>query len=169
MVMPELALFSLSGHLQTTGGVSPVPPSISVDCDDQSFQVLVRYGNQGQTFQTLVGGQTLTAELARQYGLRQNATHFSLTVLYSSPNVVFEVPSAGSRCCQRRRTCRLVAASNERSDSSGGSGVNPQDKTEGGTDRFGVQKTNSRDFNDLRPLCHTDRFGNERPTVLARI
>ncbi|XP_075869688.1 uncharacterized protein LOC142879981 [Nelusetta ayraudi] len=89
MVMPVFAPFSLTAHLQATWeGI--VPPSISVDCGDRSFRVLVQHGSQGQNFQTMVGQQRLTAELAWQYGLRQNATHFHFRVPFYSSEVVFE-------------------------------------------------------------------------------
>lgn len=136
MVMPVFAPFSLTAHLQATWegigmyGVvtsmryradrasrssitvlflSAVPPSISVDCADRSFRVLVQHGSQGQNFQTIVGQQRMTAELAWQYGLRQNATHFHFRVPFYSSEVVFEV-SSGS-CCRQRRPCNFQVLS----------------------------------------------------------
>lgn len=72
---------------------SAVPPSITGGCDNDNFYFLVKYGTKGFNFVTTVGNQTLTSDLAGEYGLMENGTHLSFSVPFSSPNVVYEVRS----------------------------------------------------------------------------
>lgn len=78
--------------------LSAVPPSLSINCADRSFHVVVKFGSQGFNFQIIVGEQRMTASLAQQYDLQFNATHFHFRVPFSAPEVVFEV-SSWSWCC----------------------------------------------------------------------
>lgn len=73
--------------------LSAVPPSISGGCDSQNYYILVKYGNQGFNFQTVVGKQMLTSGLAQQYSFMDNDTHCSFIVPFSSSDVVVEVRS----------------------------------------------------------------------------
>uniref|UniRef100_A0A672H231 Zona pellucida protein AX 2 n=1 Tax=Salarias fasciatus TaxID=181472 RepID=A0A672H231_SALFA len=66
------------------------PPSVVGSCDNLNFYILVKYGTQGPNFQTIVGKQVLTQELAKDYGFWENETHFSLVVPFSAPAVVIE-------------------------------------------------------------------------------
>uniref|UniRef100_A0A672GNF7 Zona pellucida protein AX 2 n=1 Tax=Salarias fasciatus TaxID=181472 RepID=A0A672GNF7_SALFA len=61
------------------------PPSVVGSCDNLNFYILVKYGTQGPNFQTIVGKQVLTQELAKDYGFWENETHFSLVVPFSAP------------------------------------------------------------------------------------
>uniref|UniRef100_A0A673BPI9 ZP domain-containing protein n=1 Tax=Sphaeramia orbicularis TaxID=375764 RepID=A0A673BPI9_9TELE len=76
---------------------SAVSPFISGSCDHANFYVLVKYGTHGAQFQTLLGKRTLSPDLAQQYNARENGTHFSVTVPFSAPDVVFEVRGSSIR------------------------------------------------------------------------
>nr|XP_020445437.1 uncharacterized protein LOC109954450 [Monopterus albus] len=89
MVLPELTPFSLTAYLEATSG-DIVPPTVTGSCDLQNFHVFVKYGTSGSNFETVVGKQVLTSDLAEQYSFAENGTHFSLQVPYSSPNVLFQ-------------------------------------------------------------------------------
>ncbi|XP_059212870.1 uncharacterized protein LOC131991429 [Centropristis striata] len=93
LVLPEFAPFSHSVNLQAQV-TDIVNPSVSGGCDHQNFQVLVTYGSHG--FDTVVGGQLLTAELAQQFGFINNGTHGAFTVPLSSPNAVVEAVESSS-------------------------------------------------------------------------
>uniref|UniRef100_A0A673BQX5 ZP domain-containing protein n=1 Tax=Sphaeramia orbicularis TaxID=375764 RepID=A0A673BQX5_9TELE len=75
---------------------SAVSPFISGSCDHANFYVLVKYGTHGAQFQTLLGKRTLSPDLAQQYNARENGTHFSVTVPFSAPDVVFEAVQGSS-------------------------------------------------------------------------
>uniref|UniRef100_A0A3Q3KDK6 ZP domain-containing protein n=1 Tax=Monopterus albus TaxID=43700 RepID=A0A3Q3KDK6_MONAL len=83
LVLPELTPFSLTAYLEATSEDMVLP-----DCDLQNFHVFVKYGTSGSNFETVVGKQVLTSDLAEQYSFAENGTHFSLQVPYSSPNAV---------------------------------------------------------------------------------
>lgn len=68
-----------------------VLPSISGICDESNFYLGVKYGSQGNDFQTWVGGQHLTDEVAGVYNFQENGTHFSLIVPYNAKDAAFEV------------------------------------------------------------------------------
>lgn len=69
----------------------PVLPSISGICDESNFYLSVKYGSQGSDFQTWVGAQHLTPEVAGDYNFQENGTHFSLIVPYNAKDSAFEV------------------------------------------------------------------------------
>uniref|UniRef100_A0A673BRJ6 ZP domain-containing protein n=1 Tax=Sphaeramia orbicularis TaxID=375764 RepID=A0A673BRJ6_9TELE len=69
---------------------------LSGSCDHANFYVLVKYGTHGAQFQTLLGKRTLSPDLAQQYNARENGTHFSVTVPFSAPDVVFEAVQGSS-------------------------------------------------------------------------
>ncbi|GAA6228835.1 uncharacterized protein LOC108895975 [Lates japonicus] len=95
LVLPEFAPFSHPVYLKAKL-VDIVPPSVSGGCDYQNFYVLVQYGTQGANFQTIVGKQLLTSDLAEQYSFMENGTHLSFAVPFSSPDVVFEAVESSS-------------------------------------------------------------------------
>uniref|UniRef100_A0A4W6F5T4 ZP domain-containing protein n=1 Tax=Lates calcarifer TaxID=8187 RepID=A0A4W6F5T4_LATCA len=95
LVLPEFAPFSHPVYLEAKL-VDIVPPSVSGGCDYQNFYVLVQYGTQGANFQTIVGKQLLTSDLAEQYSFMENGTHLSFAVPFSSPDVVFEAIESSS-------------------------------------------------------------------------
>uniref|UniRef100_A0A8C9X3G4 Uncharacterized LOC116066419 n=1 Tax=Sander lucioperca TaxID=283035 RepID=A0A8C9X3G4_SANLU len=76
--------------------VIDIPPSVSGGCDDQNFYVLVKHGTHGFNFQTIVGRQVLTPDLAQQYGFMDNGTHFSFKVPSYAPIVAKEAVKGSS-------------------------------------------------------------------------
>uniref|UniRef100_A0A3Q3RDE9 ZP domain-containing protein n=1 Tax=Monopterus albus TaxID=43700 RepID=A0A3Q3RDE9_MONAL len=90
LVLPELTPFSLTLYAVLSSPFA-VPPTVTGSCDLQNFHVFVKYGTSGSNFETVVGKQVLTSDLAEQYSFAENGTHFSLQVPYSSPNVLFQV------------------------------------------------------------------------------
>lgn len=68
-----------------------VLPSISGICDESNFYLGVKYGSQGNDFQTWVGGHHLTDDVAAVYNFQENGTHFSLIVPYNAKHTAFEV------------------------------------------------------------------------------
>uniref|UniRef100_A0A3Q3KDJ3 ZP domain-containing protein n=1 Tax=Monopterus albus TaxID=43700 RepID=A0A3Q3KDJ3_MONAL len=87
LVLPELTPFSLTLYAVLSSPFA-VPPTVTGSCDLQNFHVFVKYGTSGSNFETVVGKQVLTSDLAEQYSFAENGTHFSLQVPYSSPNAV---------------------------------------------------------------------------------
>ncbi|KAI3364225.1 hypothetical protein L3Q82_011030, partial [Scortum barcoo] len=73
-----------------------VLPTITGTCDQTQFYVSVKYGSQGNNFQTMVGPSQLTPELAKDYNAHANSTHFSLMVPYTAMDTVFELITSGS-------------------------------------------------------------------------
>ncbi|XP_056284521.1 uncharacterized protein LOC130202792 [Pseudoliparis swirei] len=101
LVLPEFAAFAHTAHLEAQLQISnlfpsAVPPSVTGGCDYQNFYVLVKYGTHGFHFQTLVGKQMLTSDLAQKYSFMDNGTHFSFTVPFSAHNAAFEAIEASS-------------------------------------------------------------------------
>lgn len=68
-----------------------VLPTIAATCDYSHFYVSVKYGNQGNNFETTLGPQQLSSEVKQEYNYRENGTHFSLDVPYDAKASVFEV------------------------------------------------------------------------------
>lgn len=66
-------------------------PTLSGSCDLDQFQITVKYGSQGNAFQTMVGTRVLTPELAEAYQFQDNTTHFTIKVPYAAEDAVFEV------------------------------------------------------------------------------
>lgn len=60
-------------------------------CDEENFYVTVAYGNQGKNFNVLLGKQSLSADLYKEYRIQENSTHFSMVVPFLANNVIFEV------------------------------------------------------------------------------
>uniref|UniRef100_A0A667XZ09 Zona pellucida protein AX 1 n=1 Tax=Myripristis murdjan TaxID=586833 RepID=A0A667XZ09_9TELE len=73
-----------------------VLPRVTGTCDQNMFYISVTYGSQGHNFQTMIGTHELTPELAELYRLRENGTHFSLSVAYTSSDAVFELIESDS-------------------------------------------------------------------------
>ncbi|XP_063079888.1 zona pellucida protein AX 1 [Engraulis encrasicolus] len=88
MILPELTPFShsvvLDASLQDV-----VFPVVTGTCDDEAYYVTVAYGSQGNKLKTVVGKRELTSELAKEYGVRDNATHMTMRVPFLSPDSVF--------------------------------------------------------------------------------
>ncbi|XP_029966110.1 uncharacterized protein LOC115401880 [Salarias fasciatus] len=89
LVLTDFVPFSHTAVLEASL-VDIAPPSVVGSCDNLNFYILVKYGTQGPNFQTIVGKQVLTQELAKDYGFWENETHFSLVVPFSAPAVVIE-------------------------------------------------------------------------------
>lgn len=66
-------------------------PTITGTCDQNHFYISVKYGNQGNNFETMVGPRQLTPELAEGYNFQENDTDFSLMVPYNAMDSAFEV------------------------------------------------------------------------------
>ncbi|KAK7907673.1 hypothetical protein WMY93_016285 [Mugilogobius chulae] len=98
LIQPELSPFSVPVELQTSLQ-DVVLPAVSGSCDQENFNIMVTYGNQGsnfETFETLVGYQTLTAGSAAEYNFRENATHFNFVVPYNAQDTAFEMLESDS-------------------------------------------------------------------------
>ncbi|XP_068610217.1 uncharacterized protein [Brachionichthys hirsutus] len=95
VVLPEYAPFSHAAHLEATL-VGEVPPSVSGDCDDQNFYILVKHGSRGSNFEIVVGKRALTPGLARLYAVTENGTHSGFAVPFPSPDVAFEAIQGSS-------------------------------------------------------------------------
>ncbi|XP_057679085.1 uncharacterized protein LOC130907710 [Corythoichthys intestinalis] len=67
-----------------------VLPTIQGTCDQNHFYVEVKFGSQGKNFQTLVGYQPLTPELAQAFKLQENDTHINFVVPFTVKEVAFE-------------------------------------------------------------------------------
>ncbi|XP_058469804.1 zona pellucida protein AX 1 isoform X2 [Solea solea] len=95
LVQPEETPFAhpvdLEASLQDV-----VLPFLTGTCDEKNFHIVVTYGSQGSSFQTLVGYQQLTPDLAVFYNLRSNKTHKSLVVPYMAKDVAFELFTSDS-------------------------------------------------------------------------
>ncbi|XP_062406280.1 uncharacterized protein LOC134097420 [Sardina pilchardus] len=89
LVLPEETVFFHPAVLEASVEHTDLP-SVTGTCDQQNFYIIARYGSQGPTFETLLGGSLLTGELARQYRFKENVTHFSLVVPFGSPEIAIE-------------------------------------------------------------------------------
>ncbi|KAF7662030.1 hypothetical protein LDENG_00247620 [Lucifuga dentata] len=90
IILPEETPFGHTVEL-VSSQQDVVLPTITGTCDEKFFYVYVKYGNQGNNFQTVIGPRELTPDLAEVYKLQDNVTHFSLTVPYTSPDTVYEM------------------------------------------------------------------------------
>ncbi|KAL2082671.1 hypothetical protein ACEWY4_022489 [Coilia grayii] len=88
IILPEQAPFSHSILLDATLH-DVVLPVVTGTCDDEAYYVAVEYGSHGSNFQTTVGKRELTADLAKEYSVRENATHMTLRVPFLSSDTVF--------------------------------------------------------------------------------
>nr|XP_057912497.1 uncharacterized protein LOC131106949 [Doryrhamphus excisus] len=95
VVQPEQTPFAHPVELQASLQ-DVVLPTISGSCDDNLFYVKVKYGNQGKNFQTLVGYQELSPELAQTFKLQENETHLSFVVPFSAKHTVYELLTSNS-------------------------------------------------------------------------
>lgn len=60
-------------------------------CDDRNFYITIEHGNQSVNFRVRVGTRHLSADLYREYSVKENGTHLHLTVPFLAQDVVFEV------------------------------------------------------------------------------
>ncbi|XP_069014804.1 uncharacterized protein [Embiotoca jacksoni] len=95
MILPEETPFAQSVELQASLQ-DVVMPRLTGTCDHSQFYISVEYGSQGPNFQTMVGPQELTPEVADDYKFRENQTHFSLVMPYTAAATVFEVITSDS-------------------------------------------------------------------------
>ncbi|XP_034018464.1 zona pellucida protein AX 1 [Thalassophryne amazonica] len=95
VIMPEESLFSYAADFEQLLQ-DVVLPTISGTCDENNFYISVKYGSQGHSFQSVIGAQQLTPELAEAYNVHENGTHFHLTVPYVSQDAVFELVNSDS-------------------------------------------------------------------------
>ncbi|XP_030577152.1 uncharacterized protein LOC115774163 isoform X2 [Archocentrus centrarchus] len=73
-----------------------VLPTLAGTCDQKQFYIWVKYGSLGHNFETMIGNRQLTPELAKDYKLQENGTHFHLVVPYTAPDTNFELVSSAS-------------------------------------------------------------------------
>ncbi|XP_061668879.1 zona pellucida protein AX 1 [Syngnathoides biaculeatus] len=73
-----------------------VLPTLQGTCDHHQFYVEVTLGNQGKNFQTLVGYQPLTPEVAQAFRLHENETHLTLVVPFTAKETTFELITSDS-------------------------------------------------------------------------
>ncbi|XP_037541818.1 zona pellucida protein AX 1 isoform X2 [Nematolebias whitei] len=95
VILPEEMTFAHTLQLEASLK-DVVLPTLSGTCDHDQFQITVKYGSQGNKFQTLAGTRILTPELAEAYQFQDNATHFTIKVPYAAEDVVFEVITTDS-------------------------------------------------------------------------
>uniref|UniRef100_A0AAQ5Y1K4 ZP domain-containing protein n=1 Tax=Amphiprion ocellaris TaxID=80972 RepID=A0AAQ5Y1K4_AMPOC len=88
-----------------------VLPTLTGTCDRNRFYVSVEYGSQGRNFQTTVGFQPLTPELAESYDFQDNGTHFSLVMPYTARETKFELFT--SHFVRARLDIRLLDMNNQ--------------------------------------------------------
>ncbi|XP_077567649.1 zona pellucida protein AX 1 [Stigmatopora nigra] len=89
LVHPEASPFAHPAEL-TTSLQDVVLPTIQGTCDQTQFYIQVQFGSQGKHFQTLIGYQPLTPELAQAFQSQENATHLTLVVPFAVKETVFE-------------------------------------------------------------------------------
>ncbi|XP_017267297.1 uncharacterized protein zpax1 isoform X2 [Kryptolebias marmoratus] len=90
VILPEETPFAYEMDLEVSLQ-DVVLPTLSGTCDPDYFHITVKYGSQGNTFQTLVGARDLTPELANAYQFQENSTHFTIQVPYAAEDAIFEV------------------------------------------------------------------------------
>uniref|UniRef100_A0AAY4EUH4 ZP domain-containing protein n=1 Tax=Denticeps clupeoides TaxID=299321 RepID=A0AAY4EUH4_9TELE len=86
LIFPELATFSHKESVTATLK-DIVLPKVNGTCQQNSFNIIIKYGNQGHNFLTWVGKSPLTAE---QFSFHENGTHFAIMVPFDAPSVAFE-------------------------------------------------------------------------------
>ncbi|KAM6915036.1 zona pellucida protein AX 1 [Xenentodon cancila] len=95
IVLPEDAPFAHAVELQASLQ-DVVLPTFTGTCDQDHFLITVKYGSQGQNFQTMVGYSYLTPELMTAYNFHENGTHFTIEVPYTAPDTVFQAITTDS-------------------------------------------------------------------------
>ncbi|XP_044185572.1 uncharacterized protein LOC122965511 [Thunnus albacares] len=95
IILPEETPFAHPVELQASLQ-DVVLPTVTGTCDQSKFYISVKYGSQGSNFQTMVGPQQLTPELAEVYNFQENSTQFSLQVPYTAKDTVFELITSDS-------------------------------------------------------------------------
>ncbi|MEQ2244099.1 hypothetical protein ILYODFUR_013669 [Ilyodon furcidens] len=95
MLLDDHVTFSHKAYLEAAVK-DIVPPSVSGGCDNNNFYILVKYGTQGYSFQTMVGKRLMTPSLAQHYEYMENGTHFSFVVPFSAPDVAIEAIESSS-------------------------------------------------------------------------
>ncbi|XP_018599115.1 zona pellucida protein AX 1 [Scleropages formosus] len=95
IIFPELVPFSYTTTLEAVLQ-DIVLPTATGSCDQENFYIMVKFGNQGHNFRTVVGKRELTPATAQEYGYQENATHFSIAVPFRSMDVVYELIQGAS-------------------------------------------------------------------------
>ncbi|KAM4713133.1 zona pellucida protein AX 1 [Anableps anableps] len=95
VILPEEIPFAHPVELQASLQ-DVVLPALAGTCDQDQFYITVKYGSQGNHFNTMVGGLNLTPELAEVYKFKGNATHFSIEVPYAATGSAFELVTINS-------------------------------------------------------------------------
>uniref|UniRef100_A0A673BPP8 Zona pellucida protein AX 1 n=1 Tax=Sphaeramia orbicularis TaxID=375764 RepID=A0A673BPP8_9TELE len=98
IIMPEYTPFAQPVEMQVSLQ-DVVLPTVTGVCDQGHFHITVKYGNQGASFDafmTIAGPRQIIPEIAEAYKLQGNATHFSFSVPYDSPDTAFEFLNSDS-------------------------------------------------------------------------
>ncbi|XP_035535234.1 zona pellucida protein AX 1 isoform X1 [Morone saxatilis] len=95
IVLPEETPFAHPVELQASLR-DVVLPTLTGTCDQNNFYIRTKYGNQGKNFETLIGAQQLTPELAKSYDFQANSTHGTIVVPYNARDTVFELITSDS-------------------------------------------------------------------------
>ncbi|XP_037305477.2 uncharacterized protein LOC119195013 [Pungitius pungitius] len=95
IILPEETTFAHKVELQAS--LKDVAlPTITGTCDWKYFYITVKYGSRGNNFQAIVGHRQLTPEMAEEYKIQENGTHFSLVLSYDAEDAVFELMKTDS-------------------------------------------------------------------------
>ncbi|XP_063079889.1 uncharacterized protein LOC134469517 [Engraulis encrasicolus] len=95
VILPEGVTFTLPVALEAAVEDTDMA-TVSGSCDQRQFHVTVRYGSKGSNIETVIGRRVMTDQLAKEYGLRKNATHFNLVIPFDSADVANEAVTSGS-------------------------------------------------------------------------
>ncbi|XP_074471789.1 uncharacterized protein LOC141756156 [Sebastes fasciatus] len=95
VILPEETPFAHPAELQASLQ-DVVLPTVTGTCDQNQFYISVTFGSQGRNFQTFVGPQELTPEMAEEYHVQENGTHFSLVMSHAAKDAAFELITADS-------------------------------------------------------------------------
>ncbi|XP_037305478.2 zona pellucida protein AX 1 [Pungitius pungitius] len=95
LILPEETTFAHKVELQALLQ-DVVLPKITGTCNQKHFYITVKYGSQGKNFQAMVGFRHLTPEMAEEYKIQENSTHFNVELPYNAEDAVFELLTTDS-------------------------------------------------------------------------
>ncbi|KAK2864323.1 hypothetical protein Q7C36_003477 [Tachysurus vachellii] len=95
LVLPEFIPFSHFALVEATREDVAMIYMNGV-CDDRNFYITIEHGNQSVNFRVRVGTRDLSADLYREYSVKENGTHLDLTVPFLAQDVVFEKANQSS-------------------------------------------------------------------------
>uniref|UniRef100_A0A4W5PP43 Zona pellucida protein AX 1 n=1 Tax=Hucho hucho TaxID=62062 RepID=A0A4W5PP43_9TELE len=96
LILPEQIPFPHPAELEASLE-DVVLPTTTGFCDQDNFYISVKYGSQGDNFQTMILHAGSWRELDTElYSLTANSTHVSIVVPYTAPDTVFEMVQSDS-------------------------------------------------------------------------